>query len=111
MQEFVDWAVRNGSRAVRRLEQKVVTNVVEVEKTFGEAADKDWEGIILRLDAPYEGKRRYADVSSSYITLSLARSARIRGIPDTPRRIHPLLFPPPARPSSSSKNGPTPSTS
>ncbi len=46
-----------GKQVVRRLEQVPVKDIAQVEAMMGVAADKGWEGIILRRDVPYEGKR------------------------------------------------------
>lgn len=46
---------------VRRLEQIQVNTIKEVEDMIGVAAERGWEGIVLRRgDLPYTGKRRYA---------------------------------------------------
>lgn len=42
---------------IRPLEQKVVKSVEEVEQMVAEAAEHGWEGLIIRRDLPYEGKR------------------------------------------------------
>jgi DNA ligase-1 len=42
---------------IQPLEQVVVRDIAQVEAMIGRAAEEGWEGIILRRDVPYEGKR------------------------------------------------------
>jgi DNA ligase-1 len=59
--EQVAIAVREiGTQPVlRHLQQTEVTSIEQVEKMIEEAAEKGWEGLILRRgDQPYEGRRR-----------------------------------------------------
>lgn len=42
---------------VRSLDQRVVTAPEDVETMIGEAAEHGWEGLVIRRDVPYEGKR------------------------------------------------------
>lgn len=44
---------------LRKLEQRAVGSIQEVEEMIGVAADRGWEGLVIRRgDMPYEGKRR-----------------------------------------------------
>lgn len=74
---------------VRRLEQTQVHTIKEVEDMIGVAAERGWEGIVLRRsDVPYVGKRKYVVASTQEA----------------------LLMRPTALVSSSTKNGRTGST-
>lgn len=45
---------------LRPLEQRVVGTLEEVEEMIGVAAERGWEGLVIRrADVSYEGKRRY----------------------------------------------------
>ena len=54
---LADHCQQAGSIVVRKLDQKLVTHVHEVEEAAREAAEKGWEGFIVRLGKEYEGKR------------------------------------------------------
>jgi DNA ligase-1 len=44
---------------LRKLEQRAVGSIQEVEEMIGVAVDRGWEGLVIRRgDMPYEGKRR-----------------------------------------------------
>uniref|UniRef100_V5ET69 ATP-dependent DNA ligase family profile domain-containing protein n=2 Tax=Kalmanozyma brasiliensis (strain GHG001) TaxID=1365824 RepID=V5ET69_KALBG len=45
---------------VRRLSQNRVTSTDQVEQMLATASQRGWEGIVLRQDTPYEGKRSKA---------------------------------------------------
>lgn len=42
---------------VRSLDQRVVTCAADIEAMIGEAAEHGWEGLVIRKDVLYEGKR------------------------------------------------------
>ncbi|KAK4683663.1 hypothetical protein P7C73_g6571, partial [Tremellales sp. Uapishka_1] len=56
--DFLDG--QDHERHVRRLEQVAVAGPEEVESMVGRAAAEGWEGLVLRADKPYEGKRTTA---------------------------------------------------
>jgi DNA ligase-1 len=46
---------------LKKLEQRAVGSIQEVEEMIGIAAERGWEGLVIRRgDMPYEGKRRWA---------------------------------------------------
>ncbi|RXK38888.1 hypothetical protein M231_03837 [Tremella mesenterica] len=48
---------RTGGGVVRELEQWEVNGKEDVEDKVGRAAERGWEGLIIRADKPYNGKR------------------------------------------------------
>lgn len=45
---------------VRKLSQHVISSIAEVESLLAMASQRGWEGLVLRQDTPYEGKRTSA---------------------------------------------------
>ena len=63
LQAWVAWCLANQpATCVRRLEQVRVPDITpdEVERMLAQAIDKRWEGLIMRGDGPYEGRRSNA---------------------------------------------------
>lgn len=50
----------DGRSIVRNLQQEPISRVSDVEQMMATASQRGWEGIMLRLDVPYEGKRSSA---------------------------------------------------
>lgn len=55
-----DARARQKQSLVRRLSQNVVSTIAEVEEMLATASQRGWEGLVLRQDTPYEGKRTSA---------------------------------------------------
>lgn len=63
LQAWVSWCLAHRPETcVRRLEQVCVSDVtkVDLERMLAQAIEKHWEGLVLRGDVPYEGRRSNA---------------------------------------------------
>lgn len=57
LDEVVRWCTRLSRTQIRRLEQHLVTGDADIAVLKDTTVRQRWEGLILRRDAPYEGRR------------------------------------------------------